>query len=85
MTLSFIIGPVVALAIFIIFITDKWEVVMHGSQDTDRDKIYQQYHQLQNQKIRCKVVREDPKTMTETVVYKLLVMKQDLDKKKVLL
>lgn len=82
MTLSFIAGPIIALIVFVIFITDKWEVIKSGDQDTDRDEIYNRYHYLQKQKIRCKVVRENPQNFAENIVLKLLVLNKDIEKAK---
>lgn len=84
MTLAYIVGPVIALIVFLIFLTDKWEVVIHGTT-ADRDKIYQRYHQLQKLNVRCKVVRTDAKLPNQGPVLQLLVMDKDLAKGKYLL
>lgn len=81
MTLSFIIGPIIALVIFIIFITDKWEVVMHGSKEQMSTSIYKKHEQLQKQNVRCKIVREDGQLSGQSLL-KLLVMEKDIHKLK---
>ena len=74
MTLSFIVGPLILLIVFLIFITDKWEVVLHGPKNIDHETIYNKYSHLQQQKIRCKVVRDSNNYL------KLLVMAADVRK-----
>lgn len=80
MTLSFIIGPIFALIVFIIFITDKWVIVLDGKKHTVEKEIYEQYHDLKSHNIRCKVVRVDRPLSTDGSGLQLFVMEKDLNK-----
>lgn len=80
MTLSFIVGPIIALIVFIIFITDKWKIVTEGKKRMNEKEIYKQYHDLKSRNIRCKIVRVDRPILTEGACLQLFVMEKDLSK-----
>ncbi|QOY36760.1 hypothetical protein AWH56_003645 [Anaerobacillus isosaccharinicus] len=80
MTLSFIIGPIIALIVFMILINDKWEIVLEGKKHIDEKEIYEHYQHLKNQDIRCKVVRVEHPLSIEGAGLQLFVMEKDLNK-----